>query len=130
MAPEVNGEVRFRSLVNLVRIRDPKGKLKDFYDKGRILPDWAAHDDDQVRRFLDHGLIELVDAGGTPPDPGRVVECLSALISCGVPLGAGRPRAAAILRGEGMRYSNETVSKALKLFNSDWKLGEPIEEFL
>jgi hypothetical protein len=55
----------------------------------------------------------------------RPSECLSALIAVGVPLGAGRPRAADMLRSEGMRYSNDTIGKALKLFNSDdWKLGK------
>ncbi|MBO0883099.1 MAG: hypothetical protein J2P17_22745, partial [Mycobacterium sp.] len=124
----IGAETRFRSRIGapLIRIADKHGKLHDFYGQGRILPEWVAHDPEQVMRYLDLGLIEPCDAGGRPTDTDRAIECLTALIACSVPEHAGRPRAADILRRNGLRYSNGTISKALRLLRSDWKLGEPV----
>ena len=119
------GQVRLRVAngVPLVRIRNPSGRLEDFYGS-RILPEWADWDTEQVLHFLEHGLVEACDDAGNVVDPGRVWECLSALISCGVPEDAGRPRAADILRAEGLRYSNECIGKAIALRKSGTKFGE------
>jgi hypothetical protein len=134
MSVETKGHVRLRVTpgIILLRIMDDRGRLQDFYNRGgSILPEWADHDQKQVLHFMRLGMVELCDDAAVPTDPGRVIECLSALICAGVPLGAGRPRAAEMLRADnGLHYSNETVSKAIKLFNSEWKFGLPIEDFL
>jgi hypothetical protein len=128
----MSGQTRFRVKpgVPLVRIKNPEGRYEDFYGETKVLPRWASTDEDQVRHLLDLSLIECCDDAGQPTDPGRVVECLSVLISVGVPEDAGRPRAADMLRRENFRYSNETISAAIKLRKSGWKFGEPIEEYL
>lgn len=118
--------IRFRSCVSLVRIKDREGRLQDLYGEGKVLPPWVAHDPEQVARFVARGLIEPCDLAGKPTDPGRIIECLSALSACGVPRHAGRPRAANMLRSEGLHYSNETISQALLLHKSDdWKYPAP-----
>ncbi|MDI3314495.1 MAG: hypothetical protein QJR12_09500 [Mycobacterium sp.] len=123
----IHPDARFRSTCALLRVADHRGRLHDFYGPGRLLPQWVAHDAEQIRRLLDHGLVEVCDAAGRPTDPGRVIECLSALSAVGVPLGCGRPRAADMLRRNGFRYSNDAIAKALTLFNSDppWRAGDP-----
>jgi len=121
--------LRIRPGVPMVRIADQGGRLQDFYGE-KLLPPWAIHSDEQTKHMLDHGLVELADDAGNATDPGRLIECVSALISAGVAPGMGRPRAAELVRAAGGRYSNETLSGALKLFNSDWKYPEPIGGYL
>jgi hypothetical protein len=123
---DTQGLTRFRVCghVPLVRIKNPAGKFEDFYHRG-LLPEWACHDLEQVLRFMNVGLIEPCDDAGRPSDAGRHWECVSALISCDVPEDAGRPRAADMLRAEGLRYSNECISAAVALRKSGAKYEPP-----
>jgi hypothetical protein len=100
--------------VSLLRLQDQKGRLHDFYGPNRVLPQWTLWSSEQVYHLLDNGLVELTDEAGEPQDPGRVKECASTIIALGL-AGAGRPRAGDALRGNGFRYSNETISAALRL---------------
>jgi hypothetical protein len=117
---------RLRVTAPLVRLKDPQGRLQEFYgERAVVLPTWATHDMAQVLHHLRLNLVEFCDGAGRPTDPGRVWECLSALISCNVPADAGRPRAADMLRSEDLHYSNETISKAIALRKSGAKYEAP-----
>jgi hypothetical protein len=120
------GTVRYRVNPGIImaRIRNPQGLLKD-YRSGTVLPEWLRYDEAQCQHLLDVGIIEYSDEAGRPTDPGRVWECVSALIACDVPEDAGRPRAAAVLHENGMRYSNETMSKAIAIRKSGQKYEPP-----
>ena len=83
-----------------------------------------------MKHFLEHGLVEVADDNWQPADPGRVIECLSAIISAGAEPGMGRPRVAELVRSAGFHHSNEALGKALKLFNGGWKLGESMDPYL
>ncbi|MBS4730066.1 hypothetical protein MSM1_17555 [Mycobacterium sp. SM1] len=117
--------IRIKQGVPSLRLKAPNGRLVDFPGSGAPLPRWAAWDAAQTRRMLDLGLIEYCDNDGRPTDPERVVECLSAIEALGVPVSAGRPRAAEALRRAGARFSNETIGKAVLLRKSGWKAGQP-----
>jgi hypothetical protein len=121
---KTDGRVRLHLKAPLIYLRDQRGKLHQCHGP-RMLPEWALWDDAQVKHLLDHDMVELVDAAGQPTDPGRVVECLSVICGLGLPQDAGRPRVAEALRREGFRYSNDAISKALRLFKSNWKVGDP-----
>jgi hypothetical protein len=125
---EKQGHIRLKVCkgVALCRIKDPGGKYRDYYSPGQILPEWADHDEKQVAHFIRMGIIEPCDRAGVPTDPGRIIECVSCLITSGVEPGNGRPRASALLRSNGFHFSNETISKAVKCFNSNWVVGDPI----
>lgn len=128
----VTQHFRTKSGVGLLRFENPDGgKVIDLYGGGKPVPPNVVRtlSSDRIKRLLDSGLIEMTDAGWNPTDPHRVIECWCALVSFDVPKDAGRPRAAEILRGHGCRYSNATIGAAVKLYNSDWKLGDPLPEF-
>jgi hypothetical protein len=117
---------RLRVTAPLVRLKDPQGRLQEFYsERAVVLPRWATHDTEQVLHHLRLNLVEFCDDAGRPTDSGRQWECLSALIACDVPEDAGRPRAADMLRAEGLAYSNETISKAIALRKSGAKYEAP-----
>ncbi|KMV23261.1 hypothetical protein ACT16_06110 [Mycobacterium heckeshornense] len=103
---------------------DKNGKLHEVRGVGTPLPRWFPANEAHLRLMLQNGLIAAVDADGRP-DHDRIVECLSALSAVGVPVGCGRPRARDLLARHDLHYSNDTLSKALRLYGSDWKLGEP-----
>jgi hypothetical protein len=129
--PEIDteGTARFVTGPNcgLLPILNPRGgKRLDIYGSGKPVPQGVLSNQ-QIRHFLDKGLIEAVDDRGIP-DRYRVVECLSAIIATDSEQGWGRPRVAERLRSQGFAYSNKTISIAVLLFNSDWKLGQPIPE--
>ncbi|WP_375489068.1 hypothetical protein [uncultured Mycobacterium sp.] len=114
--------------VALVRVADPSGKLHEFYThygQPAILPPWATHDDSQVRHLLDNELVELVDEQGRALDPGRVWECVSALVAVGLPADAGGERAREALRRNGLHYRNQTICEAVRLRKSHAKYEAP-----
>lgn len=121
--------MRLRTMPNvwLVRVADPNGKLHEVLRPGALLPVWALWSDEQVRHLLDHGLCELVDDKGRQADPGRVWECVSALITLNVPEDAGAPRARDALRSKGFRYSNATICEAVRIRKSDEKYQPPAD---
>lgn len=124
---------RFRTgaAVGLLRLENPKGgPVLDLYGPGRLLPESVVKwlDADRIKHLLDRGLIEFCDNSGTPSDPGRVIECWGVLVSFNVPKDAGRPRVADILHRNGCHYSNETLSRAIALYRSDWKLGDEVPQ--
>jgi hypothetical protein len=76
----------------------------------------------QVKHFLELGLWEACDDAGVATDPGRVWECLSAMSD--LPEDAGAPRVRDALREQGLRFSNETICKAIALRKSSLKYGD------
>jgi hypothetical protein len=76
----------------------------------------------QVKRFLELQLWEACDDLGVPTDPGRTWECLSAMSD--LPEDAGAPRVREALRAQGLRFSNETIAKAVALRKSNARYGE------
>lgn len=110
--------------VPFLRVRNAERKLIDFYagQHSGPLPTWVTHDVEQVKHFLELGLWETCDDLGVPTDPGRVWECLSAMSD--IPEDAGAPRVREALREQGLRFSNETICKAIALRKSSLKYGE------
>lgn len=122
------GTPRFQTAGAFLRIMPPQGgKSLDVYGPGHPVPASALSDPKLRNHLLDKGLIVHVDDRGNP-DKGRAIECLTAIIASGAEQGWGRPRVAERLRSEGFRYQNKTIGIAIRLFNSDWKLGDPIPE--
>jgi hypothetical protein len=127
--PEVDyGTPRFQTAGAFLRIMNPKGgKSLDIYGPGHPVPASALSDPKIREHLLDKRFIEHVDDRGNA-DKYRAVECLSAIIASGCEMGWGRPRVAERLRAEGFRFQNRTIGIAIRLFNSEWKLGDPIPE--
>ena len=110
--------------VPFLRVKNAEGRLVDFYTHTNPgpLPQWVTHDPEQVKRFLELGLWEACDDLGQPTDPGRVWECLSAMSD--LPLDSGAPRVRDALRAQGLRFSNETICKAIALRKTSLKYGD------
>jgi hypothetical protein len=125
--PEVDyGTPRFVTASTFLRIDNPRGgKVTDIFGAGRPVPPSALSDPKVRQHLLDHGLIEACDDKGVV-DRYRCVEALSAIICTDCEVGWGRPRIAERLRSQGFGYSNRTLGIAIKMFNSDWVLGDPL----
>ena len=124
--PEDFGTPRFQTAGAFLRILTPRGgKCLDIYGPGRPVPANALSDPKIREHLLDKGLIVHVDERGNA-DKHRAVECLSAIIATDCEQGWGRPRVAERLRSQGFKYSNQAISLAVRMFNSDWKLGDPL----
>jgi hypothetical protein len=125
--PEDNfGTPRFVTASAFLRIDNPRGgKVLDIYGAGRPVPASAVSDPKVRQHLLDKGLIEHVDDRGNV-DKWRCVEALTAIIATDCEVGWGRPRIAEHLRSQGFKYSNRTLGIAIRMFNSDWTLGDPL----
>ena len=126
---DTEGTARFITGPNcsLLPIVNPKGGRRlDIYGPGRPVPQGVLSKT-QERHYLEKNMIVAVDEHGNP-DKYRAVECLSAIIAADCEVGWGRPRIAERLRSQGFKYGNQTISIAVRLFDSDWKLGDPIPE--
>jgi hypothetical protein len=120
-----HGTPRYVTASSYLPIVNPRGgKRLDIYGVGKPVPA-SAMTHEQAQHFLRLGLIEHTDGKGNV-DKWRCEECLSAIVATDCELGWGRPRVAERLRSEGFAFSNKTLSIALKMFNSDWKSGDPL----
>jgi hypothetical protein len=118
---------RTSATCSLLRILNPRGgRVVDLYGPHRAVPAGLLTPK-TAEHYLDHGMIEHVDAEGRA-DKGRYVEILSAIIACDCEKDWGRPRIAERLRANGFKYNNRAISVAVKMWHSDWKLGDPIPE--
>lgn len=125
--PDTEGTPRYQTTQDcgLLRIPNPRGgKVLDIYGPGRPVPAGALTPQ-TAQHYLNKGLIEHTDEHGNG-DKHRAIECLSAIIASDCEQGWGRPRVAERLRSQGFAYGNKAISIAIKMFNSEWKLGDPI----
>ena len=123
------GTPRYVTAGAFLRIDNPHGgKVRDFFGPGRPVPA-SAMTDAQRDHYLRVGLIEHCDDRGHV-DKWRCEEALSVIITCiANEEGSeswGRPRIAEAVRRAGFAFSNKTLSIAVKMWRSDWKLGDPL----
>jgi hypothetical protein len=130
-APVDYGTPRYVTAGAFLPILNPRGgKRLDIYGAGKPIPQ-GAMTDEQIKHWLDKGLIEHTDGKGNV-DRYRVVECLSAIIACCADEEGsetwGRPRIAERLRSQGFAFQNKTLGIAIRMWRGDWKSGDPIPE--